>query len=109
MQEMLGVTGRHCRHGTFRHGSAGYDGRFSGATHGFMIAHVAPEAYNGGPIAAVHEGDTITIDRGRRDRSGDRPGGIGEASAEWKAPAPHLHHGRFAKYWKLVSSASEGP
>ena len=41
------------------------DGRFSGATHGFMIAHVAPEAANGGPIAAVHEGDTIVIDADR--------------------------------------------
>ncbi len=62
MREMLGVTGAIVGEGLSDSVALVTDGRFSGATHGFMIAHVAPEAYNGGPIAAVHEGDPIAID-----------------------------------------------
>ncbi len=85
------------------------DGRFSGATHGFMIAHVAPEAFNGGPIAAVHEGDTITVDanRGVLDLV-IPPAVLAQRLAAWKRPAPRYESGVFAKYCALVSSASEG-
>ena len=65
MREMLGVTGAIVGAGLSDSVALVTDGRFSGATHGFMIAHVAPEAFNGGPIAAVREGDTITVDAER--------------------------------------------
>ena len=65
MQEMLGVTGAIVGAGLSDSVALLTDGRFSGATYGFMIAHVTPEAANGGPIAAVHEGDSITIDVNR--------------------------------------------
>jgi dihydroxy-acid dehydratase len=85
------------------------DGRFSGATHGLMAGHVAPEAFVGGPIAAVREGDSIVFDVAKRELNL-------EISAEemqrrlsaWKAPAPRYVSGAFAKYAKLVSSASQG-
>jgi dihydroxy-acid dehydratase len=85
------------------------DGRFSGATHGFMVAHVAPEAANGGPIAAVEEGDTISIDVDAREINIEiAPEKIAERLKRWQAPAPHYSTGVFAKYCALVSSASEG-
>src|SRR5437762_9046176 len=62
LREMLGVTGAIVGAGLSESVALVTDGRFSGATHGFMIAHVAPEAQNGGPIAVIAEGDTITID-----------------------------------------------
>ena len=85
------------------------DGRFSGATHGFMIAHVAPEAFNGGPIAVVQEGDMITVDadRGVLDLE-VAPEVIAQRLSKWTAPALRYQTGVFAKYCKLVSSASEG-
>src|SRR3954453_159271 len=79
------------------------DGRFSGATHGFMIAHVAPEAFNGGPIAAVHEGDHITVDANRGvlelDVSADE---LKKRLSTWKQPALRYNVGVMAKYCKLV-------
>ena len=86
------------------------DGRFSGATHGFMIAHVAPEAFNGGPIAVVQEGDAITVDADpRRARTGDSGGRSWRSRlAAWKPREPRYKNGVIAKYCKLVSSASEG-
>src|SRR3954453_1045811 len=85
------------------------DGRFSGATHGFMIAHVAPEAFNGGPIAAVHEGDIITVDANRGVLDLEVPAKeIKKRLAGWKASEPKYKVGVMAKYCKLVSSASEG-
>src|SRR3954453_14985407 len=85
------------------------DGRFSGATHGFMIAHVAPEAFNGGPIAAVREGDPITVDANRGVLALEIPAEeIQRRLSEWKAPALRYTTGVMAKYCKLVSSASEG-
>jgi dihydroxy-acid dehydratase len=109
MQEMLGVTGAIVGMGLSDSVALVTDGRFSGATHGFMIAHVAPEAHNGGPIAAVQEGDQITIDATRNAIDlGIDPAELQRRLAEWKAPAPHYATGVFAKYWKLVSSASEG-
>jgi dihydroxy-acid dehydratase len=85
------------------------DGRFSGATRGLMAGHVAPEAYLGGPIAAVHEGDTITFDIPNRKlilNVSDEE--IAKRLKSWKAPEPRYKRGVFAKYANTVSSASEG-
>jgi dihydroxy-acid dehydratase len=85
------------------------DGRFSGATHGFMAGHVAPEAPRGGPIAAVRDGDTIVFDVGSRELnlelSDDE---IAERVAAYQAPEPKYRNGVLGKYAKLVGSAAEG-
>lgn len=109
MREMLGVTGAIVGAGLSDSVALVTDGRFSGATHGFMIAHVAPEAFNGGPIAAVHEGDSIAIDaeRGVIDIE-IAPEELRRRLAAWKQPPPRYQTGVFAKYCKLVKSASEG-
>jgi len=109
MREMLHVTGAIVGAGLSDSVALVTDGRFSGATHGFMIAHVTPEAYNGGPIAAVREGDPITVDVNAGVINLD----VAEAEirgrlAEWRPPAVHYPNGVFAKYCALVSSASEG-
>jgi len=85
------------------------DGRFSGATRGLMAGHVAPEAYLGGTIAVVHEGDRITFDIPNRKLTlevSDEE--IAARLAAWKPPAPRYNRGVFAKYANSVSSASEG-
>jgi dihydroxy-acid dehydratase len=109
MREMLGVTGAIVGAGLSDSVALLTDGRFSGATHGFMIAHVAPEAFNGGPIALVHEGDSITVDADRGvldlDVAAEE---LAKRKAAWQAPAPRYKTGVFAKYCALVSSASEG-
>ena len=85
------------------------DGRFSGATRGLMAGHVAPEAQLGGPIAAVHEGDTITFDIPNRKLTLNVPEAeIAKRLAAWKAPEPRYKCGVFAKYANSVSFASEG-
>jgi dihydroxy-acid dehydratase len=85
------------------------DGRFSGATHGLAIGHVAPEAARGGPIAAVRDGDPIVIDLEKMTLDLDVPAAEVRARlAAWKPPAPRFGHGVFAKYARLVSSASAG-
>jgi dihydroxy-acid dehydratase len=85
------------------------DGRFSGATRGLMAGHVAPEAYLGGPIAAVHEGDTITFDIPNRKLTLNvSEQEIAKRLAVWKAPEPRFKRGVFAKYANSVSSASVG-
>jgi dihydroxy-acid dehydratase len=85
------------------------DGRFSGATHGFMIAHITPEAFEGGPIAAVHEGDIIDVDVNAGTLNLNVPAGeIKRRLATWKAPEPRYKTGVFAKYVALVGSASKG-
>jgi dihydroxy-acid dehydratase len=85
------------------------DGRFSGATHGFMVGHVAPEAARGGPIAAVQEGDTVTIDvESRRldvDLSDET---IAERVAAYEQPPAKYPTGVLGKYAKLVGSAADG-
>jgi dihydroxy-acid dehydratase len=109
MREMLGVTGAIVGEGLSDCVALVTDGRFSGATHGFMIAHVVPEAANGGPIAAVREGDTITIDAEAGVINLDvAPKEIEQRLKGWTAPAPRYHTGVFAKYCALVESASEG-
>jgi dihydroxy-acid dehydratase len=85
------------------------DGRFSGATHGLMAGHVAPEAQVGGPIAAVHEGDTITFDIPNRTLTlniSDTE--LAARLKDFKAPAARYPRGVFAKYSNTVSSASVG-
>jgi len=109
MREMLGVTGAIVGAGLSDSVALVTDGRFSGATHGFMIAHVAPEAFNGGPIAVVREGDPITIDADRGVMNIDiAPDELQRRLAAWKQPAPRYATGVFAKYCALVKSASEG-
>ena len=109
MREMLGVTGAIVGAGLSDSVALVTDGRFSGATHGFMIAHVAPEAFNGGPIAVVQEGDQITIDADKGVMNLDIPAAeLARRLAAWKPRAPRYKTGVFAKYCALVSSASEG-
>jgi dihydroxy-acid dehydratase len=85
------------------------DGRFSGATRGLMAGHVSPEAFLGGPIAAVREGDTIVIDIPARTLTLNVPEAeIAARLAKWRAPEPRFKRGVFAKYANSVSSASEG-
>jgi dihydroxy-acid dehydratase len=85
------------------------DGRFSGGSHGFVVGHITPEAACGGLIAAVKDGETITIDAVRNEINLDVPAAeIARRLAEWK-PAPcKERRGTLAKYAKLVSSASRG-
>ena len=109
MREMLGVTSALVGEGLGETVALLTDGRFSGATRGLMAGHVAPEAFVGGPIAAVREGDTITFDIPNRrldvELSDDE---IAARLRDWKAPPPRYTTGVMAKYAALVSSASEG-
>ena len=85
------------------------DGRFSGATRGLMAGHVSPEAALGGPIAAVHEGDTIHFDVNQRVLEVEvSDTALRQRLAQWKPPQPRYPTGVFGKYAALVSSASEG-
>ncbi|HET7404393.1 MAG TPA: dihydroxy-acid dehydratase [Usitatibacter sp.] len=85
------------------------DGRFSGGTWGMVVGHVAPEAYAGGTIALVHEGDSITIDAHRRLIQLDVPDAeIEKRRAAWKQPAPRYTTGVLGKYARLVGTASQG-
>ncbi len=109
MREMLGVTAALVGAGLGESVALLTDGRFSGATHGLMAGHVAPEAARGGPIAAVRDGDTITFDVDARRLDVE----ISEEEMDkrlrhWQAPEPRYASGVMAKYAKLVSSASEG-
>ncbi|MGD0306930.1 MAG: dihydroxy-acid dehydratase [Candidatus Acidiferrales bacterium] len=106
MREMLAVTGALVGQGIGDSIALITDGRFSGATHGFMVGHVAPEAANGGPIALVHDGDMITLDV--KARRLDVDADLSTRKSEWKAPAPKYTTGVMAKYARLVQSASEG-
>ncbi len=109
MREMLGVTGAIVGAGLSQDVALITDGRFSGATHGFCVGHIAPEATAGGPIAVVQEGDTITIDIEKRAIDLEAPAAeIQRRLAAWKPPAPRYTTGVFAKYCALVSSAAEG-
>jgi dihydroxy-acid dehydratase len=109
MREMLGVTSAIVGAGLSDSVALLTDGRFSGATRGFCVGHVAPEAAVGGPIAAVQEGDTIHIDIANRTINLEVPESVvRERLAKWKAPEPRYRSGVFAKYVALVGSASEG-
>ncbi|ACZ41118.1 dihydroxy-acid dehydratase [Thermobaculum terrenum ATCC BAA-798] len=109
MREMLGVTSAIVGEGLGDSVALLTDGRFSGATRGLMVGHVSPEAAVGGPIAALREGDIVTIDLDNKKLEVDLPQEVITARMqEWKAPAPRYTSGVFAKYAALVSSASEG-
>jgi dihydroxy-acid dehydratase len=109
MREMLAVTAAIVGEGLGESVALITDGRFSGATQGLMIGHVAPEAARRGPIAALEEGDTIVIDVNARKLDVDLSDAVVQARlAKWSAPVPRYTSGVFAKYAALVSSASEG-
>jgi dihydroxy-acid dehydratase len=109
MREMLGVTAALVGRGLGQRVILITDGRFSGATHGLMVGHVAPEAFVGGPLALVQEGDPIVLDIPNRRLDLDvSPGEIAERRRRWVAPAPRYTRGALAKYARLVSSASQG-
>ena len=109
MREMLGVTSALMGGGLGDSVALVTDGRFSGATRGFMVGHVSPEAARGGPLAAVRDGDSIAINTGNRllqveltDRE------IRDRLARWTPPVPRYASGVLGKYARLVSSASTG-
>jgi dihydroxy-acid dehydratase len=106
MREMLQVTGAIVGQGLGADVALITDGRFSGATYGFMVGHVAPEAANGGPIAFVRDGDVITIDAAKRRI--DVKADLKKRMKGWKPPKPNYAWGVLAKYAATVASASEG-
>ncbi len=109
MREMLGVTAALVGAGLGDSVALVTDGRFSGATHGLMAGHVSPEAANGGPIAAVDDGDIVVFDvPGRQLRVELSDQEIASRLKKWKAPEPMFKTGVMAKYARLVSSASLG-
>ena len=109
MREMLGVTAALAGEGLDESVALLTDGRFSGATHGLMAGHVAPEAAVGGPIAAVRDGDEISFDvPGRRLDLVIDEQELAQRLEAWTPPPPRYTHGAFAKYARLVSGAEEG-
>ena len=106
MREMLAVTAALVGRGLGNDVALITDGRFSGATHGFMVGHIAPEAARGGPIGLLHEGDHLVIDAESRTLSTDAP--LEERRATWQPPAAKVVTGVLAKYARLVGSAAEG-
>jgi dihydroxy-acid dehydratase len=109
MREMLQVTAAIVGEGLGEEVALITDGRFSGATRGLMVGHVAPEAAKGGPIAALRDGDEVTIDvAGRRLDVALADEEIERRVAAYESPAPAYETGVLAKYAKAVSSASEG-
>lgn len=109
MREMLGVTAALVGQGLGETVALITDGRFSGATRGLMVGHVSPEAFAGGPIAALREGDLVTIDVDARRLDVALPADVlAERLRAFVPPAPRYRTGVFAKYAALVSSAEEG-
>ena len=109
MREMLSVTASVVGAGLGESVALVTDGRFSGATRGLMVGHVAPEAARGGPLAAVRDGDRITIDVDAGVVEADLTAQeIGSRLGQWAPPAPRYDFGVFARYRALVGSASEG-
>jgi dihydroxy-acid dehydratase len=109
MREMLAVTAALVGEGLGEDVALLTDGRFSGATHGLMAGHVAPESVRGGPIAAIRDGDEVTFDvEGRRLDVALSDEEIARRVAEYEPPPPAYETGAMAKYAKLVSSASVG-
>ncbi len=109
MREMLSPTSAINGQGLSQDVALITDGRFSGGSHGFVIGHVTPEAFEGGPIALVEEGDKITVDAEKCEInvavSDDE---LAARKARWQAPPVYTDRGALAKYAKLVSSASTG-
>ena len=109
MREMLAVTAAIVGQGLGPEVALVTDGRFSGATRGLMVGHVAPEAARGGPLAAVRDGDILVIDVANRQLRAEIPDEeLAGRLAGWRAPAPHYATGVMAKYANAVSSAATG-
>ncbi|HNC23868.1 MAG TPA: dihydroxy-acid dehydratase [Opitutaceae bacterium] len=109
MREMLAPTSAVMGRGLGKEVALITDGRFSGGSHGFVVGHISPEACNGGPLALVKNGDTITIDAVKNELTLVLPAKeIAARRKKWKARAPKETRGVLAKYAKLVTSASEG-
>jgi dihydroxy-acid dehydratase len=109
MREMLGPTSAIMGQGLGKDVALITDGRFSGGTHGFVVGHITPEACNGGPLALVKNGDTITIDAERRQLTLEIP--VKELAArrkKWRRPKPRYRHGVLAKFVHTCQSASLG-
>jgi dihydroxy-acid dehydratase len=109
MREMLSPTAAIMGKGLGQDVALITDGRFSGGTHGFVVGHITPEAYVGGALAIIENGDKITIDAERKvltlDLSDDE---ISARLKKWVQPKPKYTRGVLSKYAKLVSSASKG-
>ncbi len=109
MREMLAPTSAVMGKGLGEKVALITDGRFSGGTHGFVVGHITPEAFSGGPLAIIEDGDEILIDAENNklelliDDSA-----IAQRLSNWKQPTPRYKKGVLAKYAKLVHSASEG-
>ena len=109
MREMLGPTSAIMGRGLGQDVALITDGRFSGGTHGFVVGHITPEAFEGGVMAVIRNGDTITIDSNTRKITLEvNRKEIDKRLKDWKQPKPKAKKGVLAKYAKLVSSASEG-
>ena len=109
MREMLGVTAAIQGAGLGDTVALVTDGRFSGATHGFMVGHITPEAANGGPLGLVQDGDVVVLDvEARRLDLEVDDAELARRRAAWTAPPPRYTTGVFAKYARSVASASEG-
>lgn len=109
MREMLGPTSAIMGQGLGKDVALITDGRFSGGTHGFVVGHITPEAYNGGPLALVRNGDIITIDAVRRTLMLEVTAReLAARRKRWRRPRPRFTRGLLAKYALTVRSASEG-
>jgi dihydroxy-acid dehydratase len=109
MREMLSPTSAIMGRGLGAEVALITDGRFSGGTHGFVVGHITPEAFNGGPLALVRNGDQITIDARARTLTLDVPArDLAKRRRAWRAPKPRYARGVLAKYARLVSTASSG-
>jgi dihydroxy-acid dehydratase len=109
MREMLSPTAAIMGKGLGKDVALITDGRFSGGTHGFVVGHITPEAYVGGPLAIIENGDSITIDAESMQLTlhlDEQE--IKQRMEHWQQPAPRYKRGVLAKYAKLVSSASTG-
>ncbi len=109
MREMLSPTSAIMGRGLSQDVALITDGRFSGGSHGFVIGHITPEAFDGGPIALLEDGDKITIDAETNTisvcLSEDE---LARRKSKWEKPPPYAERGILAKYARLVSSASLG-
>jgi dihydroxy-acid dehydratase len=109
MREMLSPTSAINGLGLSQNVALITDGRFSGGSHGFVIGHITPEAFDGGPIALIEDGDRITVDAETREITlhvDERT--LADRKASWQRPEPYTDRGTLAKYARLVSSASKG-
>ena len=109
MREMLSPTSAIMGRGLSQDVALITDGRFSGGSHGFVIGHITPEAFDGGPIALLEDGDKITIDAESNTISVClSEAELAQRKSKWKKPPPYAERGILAKYARLVSSASLG-